>query len=45
MFFRYDYNYYGWNWNTPSMYEVGKFFLSHKMVVRRCKNKRKGKRK
>ena len=26
---------------TPSMYEVGAFFLSHKMVVRRNKLKRK----
>lgn len=27
---------------SPSMYEVGKFFLSHRMVVRRMKNKRRG---
>ena len=26
---------------SPSMYEVGKFFLSHKMVIRRNKRKRK----
>lgn len=28
----------------PSMYEVGAFFLSHKMVVRRNKLRRKYKR-
>ena len=27
----------------PSMYEVGAFFLSHKMVVKRIKNRRKRK--
>ena len=31
----------------PSMYEVGKYFLSHKMIIKRNKNKfrlRKGKK-
>lgn len=34
---------YSWHdyWQQPSMYEVGAFFLSHKMVVKRMKNKRR----
>jgi len=28
---------------SPSMYEIGRYFLQHKFVVRRCKHKR-GKR-
>lgn len=30
--------------SRPSMYEVGRYFLSHKAVVRRIKNKRRKKR-
>ncbi len=29
----------------PSMYEVGRYFLQHKFVVRRCKHKRSRRRK
>lgn len=32
---------YYWMYQQPSMYEVGAFFLSHKMVVKRMKNKRR----
>jgi hypothetical protein len=32
---------YYWMYKQPSMYEVGAFFLSHKMVVKRMKNKRR----
>ena len=28
-------------YQQPSMYEVGTFFLSHKMIIKRIKNKRK----
>lgn len=28
-------------YQQPSMYEVGAFFLSHKMVIKRIKRKRK----
>ena len=30
--------------NQPSMYEVGRYFSSHKAVVRRMKNKKNKKR-
>jgi len=29
-------------YQQPTMYEIGAFFLSHKMVVRRMKNKKRG---
>lgn len=45
------YNYFGYDdlrlWlkmQEASMYEIGRYFLQHKFVVRRCKHKR-GKRK
>lgn len=31
-------------YQQPSMYQVGAFFLSHKMVVKRMKNKRRKRR-
>lgn len=37
----YDWWYHHWMYQQPSMYEVGAFFLSHKMVVKRMKNKRR----
>lgn len=39
-----NYRYYDYLPMPPSMKEVGAFFLSHKMVVKRMKNKRRNKR-
>ncbi len=44
----FNYGFLGHYWDNwfkqPSMYQVGAFFLSHKMVVRRNKLRRKYKR-
>lgn len=38
-------SWYDWDWTMSThqlrMYEVGRYFMQHKFVVKRCQNKRK----
>lgn len=44
MFDLFNFNNFKIDFNAPSMYEIGRYFLQHKFVVKRCKHKRSRKR-